>query len=65
MLSCLKAQGGGGGVLLKCKILKYAKEIITQRLLFYNVVMFESTVWEGVLLKCKTLRYDKEIITQK
>ena len=39
--------------------------MITQRLLFYNVVMFESTVWEGVLLKCKTLRYDKEIITQK
>ena len=39
--------------------------MITQRLLFYNVVMFESTVWEGVLLKRKTLRYDKEIITQK
>ena len=34
-----------GGVLLKSKLQRYDKEIIAQRWLLYDVVMFESTMW--------------------
>ena len=34
-----------GDVLLKSKLQRYDKEIIAQRWLLYDVVMFESTMW--------------------
>ena len=56
VLWCLKAKCGEGGILLKSKTLKiWMIEIIAQRWLLYNVMMFESTVLgKGILLKSKT-----------